>query len=417
MRSLNASTRGAQAPGEPTAVLAFFAPATPSPSESTQDSSSGSVPRILRAISQASDCSGGRRGGISRGMESIVLNLRTRSTWFTAAIATAVLGIALLLVYKLVSVSNDPELTQQIGWNLVLIGLSAGILAAGAAWWVVQRINRPLRRLAETMSAMARTGQLRSDFQAAGGGSEVRLIEETFRALTISLDESQRARERSYVEAVGAVVTAADARDHETSGHSFRVSLYAIALAKALGIRGEELKAIEWGSLLHDVGKMVVPDEILRKMGPLTAEEWHIMKQHPTWGFDMLAEVSFLQATALDIIYSHHERWDGQGYPRGIAGEAIPLSARIFAVVDTYDAIPSDRPYRRARPHAVAVAELQRVAGQQLDPTVVDAFRQLPEVDLRRLRELCKRVHPGLSLPADLLDSLAEPDKKADFGF
>ncbi|HEV7784281.1 MAG TPA: HD domain-containing phosphohydrolase [Thermoanaerobaculia bacterium] len=343
-------------------------------------------------------------------MESTVLNLRTKSTLFTAAIATTVLGIALLLVYQLVSVSNDPELARQIGRNLLFIGLSAGILAAGAAWWVVQRVNLPLRRLAETMSAMARDGQLRSDFPAGGGGSEVRLIEETFRALAISLEESQRARERSYVEAVGAVVTAADARDHETTGHSFRVSLYAIALAKALGIRGEELKAIEWGSLLHDVGKMVVPDEILRKMGPLTDDEWHIMKQHPTWGFDMLAEVSFLQPAALDIIYSHHERWDGKGYPRGIAGEEIPLAARIFAVVDTYDAITSDRPYRRARTYQVAVHELHRVAGQQLDPSIVDAFAELSEVELRRLRELCKHVHPGLSLPADLLDSLAEPE-------
>ncbi|HSS77903.1 MAG TPA: HD domain-containing phosphohydrolase [Thermoanaerobaculia bacterium] len=338
------------------------------------------------------------------------MNLRTKSTLFTAVIATTVLSIALLLVYQLVSVANDPELTRQIGWNLLFIGLSAGILAAGAAWWVVQRINLPLRRLAETMSAMARAGQLRSDFPAAGGGSEVRLIEETFRALAISLEESQRARERSYVEAVGAVVTAADARDHETTGHSFRVSLYAIALAKALGIRGDELKAIEWGSLLHDVGKMVVPDEILRKMGPLTVEEWHIMKQHPTWGFDMLAEVSFLQPAALDIIYSHHERWDGKGYPRGIAGGEIPLAARIFAVVDTYDAITSDRPYRRARTYQVAVNELHRVAGQQLDPNIVEAFAELSEVELRRLRELCKHVHPGLSLPADLLDSLAEPE-------
>jgi putative nucleotidyltransferase with HDIG domain len=238
----------------------------------------------------------------------------------------------------------------------------------------------------------------------------------TFRSLAASLEESQRARERSYVEAVGAVVTAADARDHETTGHSFRVALYAVSLAKAMGLHGEQLKAIEWGALLHDVGKMVVPDEILRKMGPLTDEEWHIMKQHPTWGFDMLAEVSFLQPAALDIIYSHHERWDGQGYPREIAGETIPLSARIFAVVDTYDAITSDRPYRRARSHTVAVGELQRVAGQQLDPVVVEAFRQLPEVELRRLRELCRRVHPGLSLPADLLDSLAEPEPRADFG-
>jgi HD-GYP domain-containing protein (c-di-GMP phosphodiesterase class II) len=112
----------------------------------------------------------------------------------------------------------------------------------------------------------------------------------------------------------------------------------------------------------------------------------------------------------LDIIYCHHERWDGRGYPRGVAGEAIPLAARIFAVVDTYDAITSDRPYRRARSHQAAVTELVRVAGQQFDPTVVEAFRELPEVELRRLRDLCKRVHPGLSLPADLLDSFAEPE-------
>ena len=349
-------------------------------------------------------------------MEFSAVNLRTKSLRLIAAIAAAVLGIALLLVGRLVAVANDPLLARQIGWNLLFIGLSAGILAAGAAFWVVRRITLPLQRLARTMSEMARTGQLRNDFPTAGGGSEVQLIEETFRSLAVSLEESQRARERSYVEAVGAVVTAADARDHETSGHSFRVALYAVALAKAMGLHGEPLKAIEWGALLHDVGKMVVPDEILRKMGPLTDQEWHIMKQHPTWGFDMLAEVSFLQPAALEIIYSHHERWDGQGYPRGIAAESIPLSARIFAVVDTYDAITSDRPYRRARPHQVAVNELQRVAGQQLDPAVVEVFRELPEVDLRRLRELCKRVHPGLSLPADLLDSLAEPETKADFG-
>jgi len=349
-------------------------------------------------------------------MESSDLNLRTKSLWLAAAVAAGVLGIALLLVIQLVTAADDPQLAREVGRSLLLIAVSSGILAAGAAFWVVRRITLPLRRLSQTMSAMARTGQLQSDFPTAGGGAEVQLIEETFRSLAVSLEESQRARERSYVEAVGAVVTAADARDHETSGHSFRVALYAVALAKAMGLSGEQLKAIEWGALLHDVGKMVVPDEILRKMGPLTDDEWHIMKQHPTWGFDMLAEVSFLQPAALDIIYSHHERWDGQGYPRGIAGESIPLSARIFAVVDTYDAITSDRPYRRARPHPFALAELQRVAGQQLDPQVVEAFRDLPEVEMRRLRELCKRVNPGLSLPADLLDSLAEPEGRADFG-
>jgi len=351
-------------------------------------------------------------------MKSSTLNLSTRTLWFAAAVAATVLAIALALVYELVSVADDPQLAREIGWNLLFIGLSAGGLAAGAAWWVVRRITLPLRRLAETMSEMARTGQLRSDFHTAGGGGEVRLIEETLRALTASLEESLHARERSYVEAVGAVVTAADARDHETTGHSFRVALYATTLARAMGIHGEELKAIEWGALLHDVGKMVVPDEILRKIGPLTEGEWHIMKQHPNWGFDMLAEVSFLQPAVLDIIYSHHEHWDGNGYPRGLAAGSIPLSARIFAVVDTYDAITSDRPYRRARSHQTAINELQRVAGGQHDPQIVEAFCGIPEVELRRLRELCKHVHPGLSLPQDLLDSLAEPEaeKRADLG-
>jgi putative nucleotidyltransferase with HDIG domain len=209
------------------------------------------------------------------------------------------------------------------------------------------------------------------------------------------------------------VVTAADARDHETTGHSFRVALYAMALARSLGLPADLLKAIEWGALLHDVGKMAVPDNILRKEGPLTANEWHIMQQHPTWGFDMLAEVSFLQPAAIEIVYSHHERWDGHGYPRRLAGEQIPLAARIFAVVDTYDAITSDRPYRRARSHGAAIAELERVAGQQLDPTMVAAFQRLPELELRQLMERCRKVHPGLSLPDDLLDSLIAPPNEA----
>jgi putative nucleotidyltransferase with HDIG domain len=291
---------------------------------------------------------------------------------------------------------------QEVLW----IVLSAGLLAGIATWIAVRRISRPLRRLADAMSVMANTGTLHSDFQRSSGNRDVRLIEETFRTLLVSLVDSQRARERSYVEAVGAVVTAADARDHETTGHSFRVALYGMALARSLGLPADMLKAIEWGALLHDVGKMAVPDNILRKEGPLTANEWHIMKQHPTWGFDMLAEVSFLQPAALEIVYNHHERWDGQGYPRKLAGEQIPLAARVFAVVDTYDAITSDRPYRRARSHGAAIAELERVSGQQLDPKMVTAFRRLPELELRQLTERCRKIHPGLSLPDDLLDSL-----------
>jgi putative nucleotidyltransferase with HDIG domain len=357
-------------------------------------------------------------------VELFEVDLRKKVFLYTAAAAALVSLIAVFLVQRLVATAGDAQFARQIGWDLLLIALSAGTLAAAAAWLVVRRVTLPLQRLAGTMSRMASSGEMLShfpggfpsdfpgDFPSVGGGPEVRLIEETLRGLMASLEESRQARERSYVEAVGAVVTAADARDQETTGHSFRVALYAVTLAKAMGFHGDDLKAIEWGALLHDVGKMVVPDHILRKVGPLTEDEWLIMRQHPGWGYDMLAEVRFLQAASLDIIYSHHERWDGLGYPRGLASEEIPIGARIFAVVDTYDAITSDRPYRRARSHQQAVAELEQVAGAQLDPHVVAAFRRLPEVDLRRLRGLCKRVHPGLSLPADLLDTLGDPEQQ-----
>jgi putative nucleotidyltransferase with HDIG domain len=339
------------------------------------------------------------------------LSLRRKVALSTAIVAISASLIALILIDRLVTTMDDSELARQIGWYLLVIALAAGALSSLAAWLVVRRLMQPLRQLAETMSSMARSGELQKDFPSASGGSEVRLIEETFRTLVVSLEESRQARERSYVEAVGAVVTAADARDHETAGHSFRVALYAVALAKAMGIRGENLKALEWGSLLHDVGKMVVPDEILRKSGPLTEDEWLIMKQHPGWGYEMLAEVRFLQPAAIDVVYSHHERWDGQGYPRGLAGEQIPLVARIFAVVDAYDALTSDRPYRRACGHQQALTELRRVAGQQLDPGAAEVFCELSEVELRRLRNLCQRVQPGLSLPFDLLETLRNPDR------
>jgi putative nucleotidyltransferase with HDIG domain len=340
------------------------------------------------------------------------VDLRKKVFLYTAAVAALVSVVAVFLVQRLVATAGDAQFARQIGWNLLAIALSAGTLAAAAAWLVMRRVTLPLQRLAQTMSRMATSGKLQHGFPSAGGGPEVRLIEETFRGLLESLEESQQARERSYVEAVGAVVTAADARDQETTGHSFRVALYAVTLARAMGFRGEELKAIEWGALLHDVGKMVVPDHILRKAGPLTDDEWLIMRQHPGWGYDMLAEVRFLQVSSMDIIYSHHERWDGSGYPRGLAAEEVPVGARIFAVVDTYDAITSDRPYRRSRTHQQAMEELDQVAGTQLDPHVVAAFRLLPEVDLRRLRSLCKRVHPGLSLPADLLETLSDPERQ-----
>ncbi|HRC84455.1 MAG TPA: HD-GYP domain-containing protein, partial [Thermoanaerobaculia bacterium] len=191
---------------------------------------------------------------------------------------------------------------------------------------------------------------------------------------------------RSYAEAIEAVVTAIDARDNDTTGHSFRVARYAVALGRQMSLSERDLETLEWGSLLHDIGKLAVPDAVLWKGGPLTEEEWLIMRQHPVWGAEILENVEFL-SPALAVVAHHQERWDGTGYPSELAREQIPLLARIFAVVDTYDSLTSDRPYRRACPHSVAVAELSRVAGTQLDPQVVSAFLTLSETELRRLRD------------------------------
>jgi putative nucleotidyltransferase with HDIG domain len=185
---------------------------------------------------------------------------------------------------------------------------------------------------------------------------------------------------------LGRMVAAAYARDAHTLAHSFRGARYAVALARSVGVDEHVVAAIEWGALLHDVGKVAVPAEILHKAGPLTAEEEAVMRRHPRHGYHLVRDLVFL-GPALDVVLSHHERWDGNGYPNGLSGESIPLAARVFAVADTYDAITSDRPYRPARSHRQAVAELRRAAGTQLDPRLVDAFLALPETLLTELRD------------------------------
>jgi HD-GYP domain-containing protein (c-di-GMP phosphodiesterase class II) len=146
-----------------------------------------------------------------------------------------------------------------------------------------------------------------------------------------------------------------------------------VKLARSLGLGEEELAQVRWGALLHDIGKMGVPDAILLKPGPLTDEEWVAMKKHPAFAYEMLSPIHYLKA-ALDIPYCHHEKWDGTGYPRGLQGEQIPLAARIFAVVDVWDALTSDRPYRRAWAEEKARQHIQAGSGTHFDPQVVLIF-------------------------------------------
>ncbi|MBA4383660.1 MAG: hypothetical protein C0410_02900 [Anaerolinea sp.] len=164
---------------------------------------------------------------------------------------------------------------------------------------------------------------------------------------------------------------ALDLRDKETEGHTQRVTEITERLVRAFNFPDNQIKYVRWGALLHDIGKMGVPDGILLKPGPLSEEEWVIMRRHPQYAFEMLAPISYL-AQAIDIPYCHHEKWDGTGYPRGLKGEQIPLSARFFAVVDIWDALCSDRPYRKAWPHEKVIEHIRSLSGTHLDPEVVD---------------------------------------------
>jgi len=169
---------------------------------------------------------------------------------------------------------------------------------------------------------------------------------------------------------------ALDLRDHETEGHSQRVTDLTVQLARAMGISDAECVHIRRGALLHDIGKMGIPDHVLLKPSALTAEEWELMRRHPTYALQLLAPIKYLEP-ALAIPYCHHEKWDGTGYPRGLSGERIPLAARIFAVADIWDAVRSDRPYRRAWPRARALEHVASLSGTNLDPAVVTAFLAL----------------------------------------
>lgn len=191
--------------------------------------------------------------------------------------------------------------------------------------------------------------------------------------------EAERSRQEllaAYESTIEGWAYALDMRDKETEGHSRRVMELTASLAQALGVDDEEMVHLRRGAMLHDVGKMAIPDHILRKPGALSPDEWEIMRRHPVYARDMLSRIDYLRP-ALDIPYCHHEKWDGGGYPQGLAGTDIPLSARIFAVVDVYDALLSDRPYRPAWEHGRAVEHIMSQSGIHFDPAIVDLFRTL----------------------------------------
>jgi len=202
-------------------------------------------------------------------------------------------------------------------------------------------------------------------------------LEQVVRARTEMLRQAMEDLEHSYDVTLEALGDALDLKDSETEGHSKRVTAYTIALARAIGINPAEIKVIARGAFLHDIGKMAIPDDILRKPGSLNAEEQEVMRDHCTRGYHMLRKIPFLSEAA-EIVYSHQEHYDGGGYPNRSRGGQIPIGARIFAVADTLDAITSDRPYRKARSFDAARGEILRCSGTQFDPAVVEVFLKIP---------------------------------------
>lgn len=210
-------------------------------------------------------------------------------------------------------------------------------------------------------------------------------LEEIVRARTEMLRKAMEDLEHSYDVTLEALGDALDLKDSETKGHSKRVTAYAIALARAMGIPQDDIKMIARGAFLHDIGKMAIPDDVLRKPGSLTPEEREVMREHCARGYQMLRKIPFLTGAA-EIVFCHQEHYDGSGYPNGLRGNEIPLGARLFAVADALDAITSDRPYRSANDFDFARQEILRCSGTQFDPAIVEVFMKIPNDLWQELR-------------------------------
>lgn len=210
-------------------------------------------------------------------------------------------------------------------------------------------------------------------------------LEELVEQRTAELDQALDSLENAYRTTLQALTAALETRDAETHGHSERVVTFSLRLGREYGLTGPQMKALEFGSLLHDIGKIGVPDAILRKPAKLTDEEWVRMREHPMHGQQILRGIKFLEGAA-KVVAQHHEKWDGSGYPLGLKSEEIDICARIFSVADAFDAITSDRVYRQGRPYEAAAQELDEWVGRQFDPKVVEAFHRVPQEDWDELR-------------------------------
>jgi putative nucleotidyltransferase with HDIG domain len=266
---------------------------------------------------------------------------------------------------------EDPDVPVIMVTAMHDIAIALEAIRAGAYDYILKpfekdQLHLSVRRALEHRALVMENRTYQSDLE--------HLVAERTQQLSVALQEL----EQSYDYTLEALGGALDAKDAETEGHCQRVTAFTITMAKAMNVDKAMLRHIARGAFLHDIGKMGIPDSILRKPGPLTAEERTIMRKHCEIGYSVLERIPFLKDAA-DIVLSHQECYDGSGYPRGLKGEQIPLGARIFAVADTLDAMISDRPYRKALPISAARDEIKRFSGRQFDPRVVEVFMSQPD--------------------------------------
>ncbi|HEX8028510.1 MAG TPA: HD domain-containing phosphohydrolase [Vicinamibacterales bacterium] len=257
--------------------------------------------------------------------------------------------------------------------SLAWVGFGAIALAIVGSVWLARTLTQPIDQLSESMSAMTTGARRREPLAVPGTSRELDQLTQTFNSLLSSVAAAEAEAEATYLGAVRALAAALDARDPYTAGHSERVSTFAVAIGEEMKLDPEAKETLRLGALLHDIGKIGVPDEILRKAGPLTDAEYEAIKTHPSAGARILRSIPFL-APHIPIVELHHERPDGGGYPYGLRGHEIPLAARIVHVADAFDAMTSARAYRAGRIPVEAIAELRLRIGTDFDGPSVEAL-------------------------------------------
>jgi putative nucleotidyltransferase with HDIG domain len=268
--------------------------------------------------------------------------------------------------------SSRPAMREAMT-SLAALGAFALGLALVGSFALARLLTEPIGKLSTSLAAMATSRSVSTPLPLAGSSREVDALTDTFNALMKSVAQAEAQTEEAYTGAIRALAAALDARDPYTAGHSERVSVLSVAIGRVMALPGDDLEILRLGALLHDIGKIGVPDQILMKPGPLSSSEFDAIKMHPVLGARILRPVPFL-APHIPIVELHHERPDGRGYPKGLRGDDLPLAASIVHVADAYDAMTSARAYRSALPPAVALRELWRCAGTEFQADIVGAL-------------------------------------------